>query len=389
MKELAEKIMRWRRDLHEIPEIGNDLPKTSLYVQNCLRDMGISFYTMLNGSAVVGTIEGSTPGKTVALRADMDALVIKEEAPIDFKAKNGLMHACGHDAHAAMLLGAAEILNEKKNLIKGRIKLIFQPGEENPGGALPMIEHGALEGVDAIFGQHIGCLFSNLKPEDTGKIVVSTGNVMSSRSSFKITIRGKGSHSSMPHLAVDPVAIAAQIINGIYMIKAREIDALWPFVISICMVHGGNAPNIMPETVELQGSTRTFDGELTNKVKRRIEEIVQYNCMAYGATYDYEFIKEYPALKNDTKMANLVIKSAKKMINEENIIIQREPLMCSEDMSYYLNKIPGAYFFLLSVVEQNGIVYGHHTPKFMIDETVLFQGSSLLSQIAMDFLNLN
>ncbi len=352
MEKLENQIIKWRRDLHQIPEIGNNLPKTSFYVQNCLKEMGIEFKTMVNGSGIVATIIGNKPGKTVALRADMDALVINEEAPIDFKSTNGCMHSCGHDAHTAMLLGAAKILSENKDKINGRVKLIFQPGEESPGGAIPMINEGALEGVDAIFGQHIGCLFSSLKPSDTGKIIISKNKVMSCRNSFKIVIKGKGAHSSVPHMAIDPIAIAAQVINGIYMIKAREIDTLSPAVISICMIHGGTASNIMPEFIEMEGSARIFDPILSNKIEKRIEEIVKFYCEAYGAKYEFQFLKDYSALVNDEKMADIVINAAEKLVPKSNIIEQAQALMCSEDMSFYLEKVPGAYFFLASVVEQ-------------------------------------
>lgn len=384
-QEMQEQIVKWRRALHQIPEIGNNLPLTSKYVQDVLTELGIPFHTLLNGNAVVGLIEGAKPGKTVALRADMDALPLVEEADVDFKSTNGSMHACGHDAHTAMLLGAAKILNENKEQLKGNVKLLFQPGEESPGGAKPMIEEGCLKNptVDAIFGQHIGVLFDDLK---SGNMLVSYGSVMACRDSFKIKIKGRGAHSSMPHLSIDPIAITAQVINDIYMIKARELDALSPAVISVCMVHGGTASNIIPDSVELEGSTRSIDPKVRKFIAKRVEQVVKNTCEAFGATYEFEYIWDYGVTTNNKEMAQVVMDAAKKIIPEDEIGVQTTSLMGSEDMSFYLDEVPGAYSFLSSVVKQDGVVYNHHNPKFMLDESVFYRGSALFVQIAKDFL---
>lgn len=383
--ELQEQIVQWRRDLHQIPEIGNELPQTSKYVQDRLDEMGIPFVTMVNGSGILATIKGGSPGKTVAIRADMDALPVPEEAPVDFKSTNGNMHACGHDSHTAMLLGAAKILSEHRDELKGTVKLIFQPGEESPGGAKPMIAEGCLDGVDAIFGQHIGCLIAGAG--ESGKIIVSHGNLMACRDAFKIKITGRGAHSSTPEQSIDPIAIAAQVINGIYMIKARENSALCPMVISVCMVHGGTASNIIPETVEMEGSTRAIDNKTREMIARRIEEVVKGTCAAYGAAYEYEFIWDYDITTNNPEMADLVIQSAKDLGMGEDVQLQSGAIMGSEDMSFYLNEVPGAYYFLSSVVEQDGHVYGHHNPRFMLDESVFSKGTALFVKIAANYLN--
>ncbi|MCL1992341.1 MAG: M20 family metallopeptidase [Spirochaetes bacterium] len=384
---LQDQLVRWRRDLHRIPELGCDLPQTSKYVQGCLSQMGIPFVTMVKGSGIVATIrgEGAAGGKTVALRADMDALPIKEEAPVDFKAEGGNMHACGHDAHTAMLLGAAKILNDGKAHLNGSVKLIFQPGEENPGGAKPMIQEGALEGVDAIFGQHVGALQSDVKV--SGKIVVSRGAVMACRDSFKIKIIGRGAHSSSPHLSVDPIAVAAQVINGVYMMKAREFSALDPVVISICMVRGGTANNIIPMSVEMEGSTRSLNQQTREKIAARIEAVLKNTCEAYGASYQFDFLWDYDITKNNPDMADLVIRAAKDLAFGDDIVQQASPIMGSEDMSFFLNKVPGAYYFLTSLVFQNGEVFGHHHPKFMLDESIFSKGAALLAQIAKNYLD--
>jgi len=381
---LHEQIVKWRRDLHQIPEIGNDLPQTSAYVQKVLSDMGIPFVTMINGSGIFATITGGLTGKTIALRADMDGLPIVEQAPVSFKSTNGNMHACGHDAHTAMLLGAAKVLNDNKDTIKGTVKLIFQSGEESIGGAKLMIEEGCLDGVDAIFGQHIECNFFGAK--ESGKITVSHSNAMACRDSFKIKIVGRGGHGAWPENTIDPIAMSAQVINGINLIKAREISALTPCVISICMINGGTAGNIIPNEVVLEGSTRSVDVKTREIVATRIEEVLKHTCSAFGGSYKFAFIKGYDITQNNPKMADLVIDSAKDLGFGDDIVLQSSPVMGSEDMSFYLNKVSGAYYFLSSVVHQDGQVYGHHNPKFMLDEGVFSKGTALLLQIIANYL---
>ena len=383
-KDLQDRIVKWRRDLHKIPEIGNELPKTSSYVQECLKSMGIPFVTMVRGSGILASINGAGQGKTIALRADMDALPIREETPVDFKSTNGNMHSCGHDAHTAMLLAAARIINDNKALLKGSVKLIFQPGEENPGGAKPMIDEGCLDGVDAIFGLHIGLILNEIKK--SGKIIVSHDKVMASRDAFKIKIIGRGAHSASPHMSIDPVAIAAQLINNVYLIKARECDALDPSVISICMVHGGTANNIIPQTVEIEGSTRSLNQQTREKIARRIEQVSKSTCEVHGATAEFNYFWDYDITKNNPEMADFVIQAAKDLDLGDDIVIQTSAVMGSEDMSFFLNKVPGAYFFLSSVAEQDGQVFGHHHPRFMLDESVFYKGTALFVQIVQNYL---
>ena len=381
---VQEQVIKWRRDLHQIPEIGNDLPMTSKYVQEQLSEMGIPFVTMVNGSGVLATIKGDGAGKTIALRADMDALPLVEEAPVDFKATNGNMHTCGHDAHAAMLLGAAKVLNDNKAHINGTVKLIFQPGEESPGGAKPMIAEGALNGVDAVFGQHIGCLFNDIK--DSGKIIVSHSNAMACRDAFKIKVVGRGAHGAWPENAIDPISIGTQVINGIYMIKAREVSALDPAVISIGMVHAGTANNIIPMSLEIEGTTRSIKPETRKRIAERLEQVVKNTCEAHGASYEFEYNLDYDITANNPEMADLVIKSAVDLGFGADVLPQTSAVMGSEDMSFFLNEVPGAFFFLSSVVHQDGQVFGHHHPKFMLDESVFHKGVAVFVQIVKNYL---
>jgi len=383
-QDAQELVVKWRRDLHQIPEIGNDLPMTSKYVQDRLSEMGIPFVTMVNGSGVLATIKGSGAGKTIALRADMDALPLVEEAPVEFKATNGNMHTCGHDAHTAMLLGAAKVLNDNKDYINGTVKLIFQPGEESPGGAKPMIAEGALDGVDAVFGQHIGCLFNDIK--DSGKVIVSHSNAMACRDAFKIKIIGRGAHGAWPENAIDPISIGTQVVNGIYMIKAREVSALDPAVISIGMIHAGTANNIIPMSLEIEGTTRSIKPETRKRIAERLEQVVKNTCEAHGASYEYEYNLDYDITANNPEMADLVIKSATDLGYGGDVLPQTSAVMGSEDMSFFLNKVPGAFFFLSSVVHQDGQVFGHHHPKFMLDESVFCKGVAVFVQIVKNYL---
>ena len=380
----AEQVIKWRRDLHRIPEIGNDLPQTSKYVQNCLKEMNIPFITMVNGSGILATVTGAGAGKTIALRADMDGLPLTEEAPVDFKSVNKNMHACGHDAHTAILLGAAKILNDNKSEINGTVKLIFQPGEESPGGAQPMIDEGALKGVDAVFAQHIGSLFSDIN--ESGKIVVSHTSAMACRDAFKIKIIGRGGHGASPEDSIDPIAIGMQVIGGVYMIKARELSALDPAVISICMVHAGSANNIIPMTMEIEGTTRSLSAQTRQRIATRIEQVLKSTCEAHGAAYEFDFIRGYDITVNNPDMADFVIKAAQDLGYGNDVLLQPAPLMGSEDMSFFLGEVPGAYYFLTSVVKQDSQVFGHHHPRFMLDESVFQKGVAVFVQIVQNYL---
>lgn len=392
---VEEQVVKWRRDLHQIPELDNHLPLTSKYVQDRLTEMDIPFITMVNGSGILATITGTcvnangnsdaSTRKTIALRADMDGLPLQEEADVDFKSTNGNMHACGHDAHTAILLGVAKILSENKAKINGTVKLIFQPGEESVGGAKPMIAEGALKDVDVIFGLHVGGLFNHVK--ESGKLFVSHSNVMACRDAFKIKIIGRGAHGAWPENSIDPISIGAQVINGIYMIKAREISALDPAVISIGMVHAGTAMNIIPMSLELAGSTRSINQSTRAKIAGRIEQVVKSTCEAHGATYEFEFDKGYDITINNSDMADLVVNAAHDLDYNNDLFPQTSAIMGAEDMSFFLNEIPGAYFFLTSIVHQDGQVFGHHHPKFMLDESVFHKGVAMFVQIVRNYLD--
>lgn len=386
VKKIEEDIISWRRNLHQIPELGLELPKTSKYISEKLDEMGIKYKSLVNGNAVVGLIEGNGEGKTIAIRGDTDGLPIKEETGLSFASTNGNMHACGHDGHASMVLGAAKVLNNNRDKFKGNVKLIFQPGEEYPGGAEPMIKEGVLENpkVDAIMGLHAG----RLSPEvPNGKIGVRFGNMMASMDRVFIKIKGKGSHGAYPQNSIDPIIIASEVVLAIQSIVSREIDTVEPAVISITRITGGFNQNIIPDEVELEGTIRTFNNDLRKQIAIRIEEVVKGIVLAHRGDYEYEYNFRYPPLINDYDFTKKFLESAKKIVPEEDIIEIKHPLMGGEDMAFFLEEVPGTFFYLSNLNKIDGNYYDHHTSKFDLDESQLWKGTALFVQRAIDYLN--
>ena len=386
VKKIEQDIISWRRDLHQIPELGLELPKTSKYVMDRLDEMGIEYKVLVNGNAIVGLIKGNGGGKTLGIRTDMDGLPIVEETGLPFASTNGNMHACGHDGHTTMLLGAAKVLNQNRDKFKGNVKLLFQPGEEYPGGAKPMIDEGALENpkVDAVIGLHAGRLSEEVPH---GKIGIRYDNMMASMDRVLIKIKGKGSHGAYPHLGIDPVVTAAEVVTSLQTIVSREIAAVEPVILSICRITGGFNQNIIPDAVELEGTIRTFSNNTREKIDRRIEETVKGITMAHGADYEYLYEYKYPPLINNREFTDEFLKSAKKILKDEDIVELKEPLMGGEDMAFFLEEVPGTFFYLSNLKEIDGKAYGHHTSKFALDEDELWKGSALFIQLALDYLN--
>lgn len=388
VKKIEEDIINWRRELHQIPEIGLDLPKTAKFIMDELDNMNIEYHTLVNGNAIVGLIKGKEEGKTMGLRADTDALPVKEKTGLEFASNNGCMHACGHDGHTAILLGVAKVLNENKDKFKGNIKLLFQPGEEYPGGAKPMIEEGALENpkVDAVMGLHLGNLGKEIPK---GKIGVSYGIMMAAVDVMYIKINGKGSHGAYPHQSIDPIVTASEIVLALQTIISREVDPVEPAVVSVTRIDGGFNHNIIPDSVEIQGTIRTVNEETRQRISRRIEEIVKGITLAHGASYeiDYEFC--YPALINSEEFTKGFVESAKRIIPKEDIVEMKSPVMGAEDMSFFLQEVPGTFFYLSNMAEIDGELHPHHNPKFDIDEGEMWKGAALIIQNTIDWLNKN
>lgn len=381
---LEKDIIQWRRELHRIPEIDLYLPQTAEYVFNKLAEMGIEAKKLQSCTGVVGIIEGKTQDKTVALRADMDALPIKEETGLAFASQNDNMHACGHDAHMAMLLGAAAILKKHQGELKGNVKLIFQPGEEGSGGAQKMIAEGVLENpqVKAILGLHTGNLVDDIK---NGQLGLCFGTAMASQDHFVIRIKGKGCHGASPELGVDPIVIAAQVVTALQTIISREINAAEPSILTIGRITGGSTYNVIPAQVELEGTVRVVNPENRKKIALRIEEMVSSITKAMRGGYEIDYFSGYPELTNDPVTTQLFYQTAVKIMGAENVKEIKKPLMGSEDMSYYLKEVPGAYAFLGSIPE--GDCYPHHNSRFDINEKTLWIGSALLAQGALDLLD--
>lgn len=388
VKKIEKEIINWRRELHKIPELDLNLPKTVEYVEKQLNEMGIKYHKLVNGNAIVAIINGEENGKTIALRADMDALPINEETGLEFSSLHkGCMHACGHDAHTAMLLGAAKILNLHKDKLKGNVKFFFQPAEECSGGAKPMIDEGALENpkVDAVIGLHNGAINENIP---SGSIAYKNGCMMASSDRFLIRIIGKGCHGAYPQLGVDPIVVASEVILGLQKIASREVSSNIPCIISVCRINGGTSQNIIPDFVELEGTVRSTDKETRVFIAERIEEIVKGITSAARANYEIKYDFRYPPVMNDANFNKLFLNSAKKILKEENIIEMASPVMGGEDMAFFLENAPGTYFFLSNPkIYPNGKIYPHHNSKFDLDENYFYIGTSLFVQTTIDFLN--
>jgi amidohydrolase len=387
-KQLNDYIVKCRRQLHQIPETGLNLEKTVEYVKNELTKMNIEFKEFKNCTGLSAIIGTDTNTKVIALRADMDALPIKEETDIEFKSTNGNMHACGHDAHTAMLLGAAKILKENEDKLNGRVKLIFQPGEEVGAGAKVMMDEGVLENpkVDAMIAQHVIAI-PHLNP---GQLVVKKGGMMASSDKIYIKVIGKGGHASTPELTKDPIFMTNQIVNMIQGILTRENDAQNPVVISIANIKSEQplSPiyNIIPNYVEILGTVRCLENVSRDFVNKRIEEIVKGVTMTMGGEYEYEYSYGYPALYNNNDMVDFIKNTCNNMLGKDSIIELPKGAMGSEDAAYYFEQIPGVYYAINTIVEGE-MQYPPHNSKFKINEDVLYKGCAVLVQGSMDFLN--
>ena len=383
---IQEDIIKWRRELHKIPELDLYLPETSKYVIEELNKIHIKTKLLKSCSGIIGLIEGKLPGKNIAIRADMDGLPIKEETGLAFSSINNNMHACGHDSHIAMLLGAAKILVKNIDKIYGNVKLIFQPGEEGTGGAKLMIEEGVLENphIDTIIGQHIGNLFPYLK---NGQIGVCSGTMMASQDHFTVKIKGKGTHGAYPANGIDPIVITSYVITALQTLISRELNGTDSAVITIGRINGGKVYNVIPNEVEFEGSLRCLDKNIRRNFEKRIKDIISNTARAMRGESEIEYIHGIPLLSNNKKITKSLIESAKKIIGTENIVELKSPTMGSEDMSYFLEKVPGSFYFLSSV--PLGKIYPHHNPKFDINENVLWKGAAILVQTVIDWLGDN
>jgi amidohydrolase len=382
---IAEDIIKWRRDLHQIPELGFDLFQTSAYIKKQLDQMSVPYSTAAK-TGIVALIEGAGPGPTLALRADMDALPIAEETGLPFASSNGNMHACGHDAHVAILLGAAKILKSKSALLKGNLKLLFQPGEEGYGGAAEMIADGCLDNpaVDAVYGLHVGQIFPEVK---AGQVGIREGAILAAATAFSVEVKGKSTHGALPHLGVDSIAIAAEIITSLQKIISREMDPLSTAVLTVGKIEGGEAINIVTPKVVFSGDFRTLHEKDRQYITRRLGEMCGSIAVANRAEAEVKIMGGYPPTLNDPGFSGKVIETAAAIVGRDNVLLLEKPNMGTEDMSLYLEKVPGAFFVLGTGNEQKGITYPHHNSRFDLDEDVLFIGSAIFTALALDYLS--
>jgi amidohydrolase len=377
---LKQKIVELRRDFHQHPELGLQEFDTAKKAERILKGLGIQTKMLVNGTGVCGYLKGSKPGKTIALRADMDALPIQEETAVPYKSqKDGVMHACGHDAHTAMLLGAAMILSEMKKELTGNVVFIFQPAEETGDGARAMMDERVLEGVDAIFAVH---LYSSLP---FGMLGYHPGPLLAAGDFFDVKITGKGGHGGLPHLAVDPIVTAANAINAIQTIVSREVDPVESGVVSICKIHAGDAYNVIPETATFGGTIRSHKPELRESLPKRMKEILDGVATAMRARCEFNLISKFPATINDERMTALAVNVAKEILGDDKLQLMK-PLMGSEDFSFYLQQIPGTFVFLGVENKEKGIIYPQHHPKFDIDEDILPTGTAFHVSMALEYL---
>ncbi len=385
-EKLQDYIVGIRRELHKIPELGKDLPETQALICAELDKLGIEYRKNKGDSGIIGEIKGGAPGKTLLLRADIDGLPIKEDTGLPFSSEHeGRMHACGHDSHAAMLLGALKVLNGHKNELKGNVRFVFQTAEEISKGAQVAVEEGVLDGVDAVFGTHIGCILGPNFP--SGDLSVVPGCCMASFDRFIITVKGNGCHGSTPEKGVDPISIACNIVLSLQEIVAREIAGTKPSVLTVGMINGGFAYNVIPSEVKIEGTIRAIEEPVRQQLAKRIEEISKNIAAAFRGSVDFLMDWGAPPVINDEEMAALAAKAAAKVIGAEHVkTTQSAPNMGGEDFAYYLAEKPGAFMFLSSADHAKHSDVPHHNPKFMLDEDVFWKGSAVFVSIAEDFL---
>ena len=380
---LIQRITGWRRALHRMPELGFEERRTAAFVEARLREIGLTeIRTGVAKTGVVATIRASKGNKdgAILLRADMDALPVQEVDGREYGSETpGRMHACGHDGHMAMLLGAAAILSGQKDKLKQDVVLCFQPAEEGAGGGREMVEGGELDltGVSRAFAIHLWSLYP------AGTVHTRPGPIMAAQDEFTAWFRGRGGHGAAPHNTRDPIVAASLGVVALQAVVSRFVDPLSPAVATVGSMHGGSACNIIPETVELIGTLRSFDPDVRLLLRERVEEAFAGAARSGGCELEFEIRPGYPAVVNDTESANIVSSIAGRLFGKEKVF-ETPPLAASEDFAYFLQKVPGAFILLGAGNEARGITAPHHSPQFDIDESALPKGAELLAALAME-----
>jgi amidohydrolase len=394
---IEQKVVAWRRDIHQHPELGNREFRTAKLVADHLRSLGIEVRTEVAHTGVVGVLKGGRPGPVVALRADMDALPVTEEVDLPFKSKVratylgqdvGVMHACGHDNHVAILMGVAEVLAGVRQELAGSVKFIFQPAEEGApegerGGAELMIEEGALENpkVDAIFGLHVF-------PFEVGKVVWRAGGLMASGDQFRVVVRGRQTHGALPWNGIDPIVTASQIVVALQTLVSRSVDlTLTPAVVTVGMIRGGVRNNIVPDSVEMIGTIRTFDERTRDSLHARVKRIADGIAAANGAAAVTTITRGYPVTVNDPALTERMIPTLRRTLGAANVLPAQQTTT-AEDFSLFQRQVPGMFFFL-GVTPKGAdprTVAPNHSPRFFADEGALVPGVRALTNLTVDYL---
>ncbi|WP_215226289.1 amidohydrolase [Echinicola shivajiensis] len=397
--DIESKVIDWRRDIHQNPELGNQETRTAALVAKHLRQLGIEVKENIAVTGVIGFLKGGHDGPTVALRADMDALPVTERNDLPFKSTKttiyndqeiGVMHACGHDTHVSILMGVAEVLAGMKDELHGNVKFIFQPAEEgvfdsgtDSWGAKLMVEEGVMEDVDVVFGLHIN------SQTEVGKIKYRSGPAMAAVDNLKLTVNGRQAHGAYPWSSVDPIVTSAQIINSLQTIISRNVNITEnPAIVTIGSIHGGVRQNIIPEKVEMLGTIRTYGTQQQELIHKRIHEIVSHTGEAAGAQVDIKIDKIYPATVNDPELTEKMLQTLYSAAGEENVVYH-DPITGAEDFSYFQQEAPGLFIFLGGMPKGKDPtkVAAHHTPDFFIDEESLKLGVRALSYLTVDYMD--
>jgi amidohydrolase len=378
---LFPDMILWRRFLHQHPELSYQESNTAAFVAGHLLKLGLHVQTGVGGHGVVGIIQGDLPGPTVALRADMDALPIQDNKTSEYASQvPGVMHACGHDAHTATLLGLAYLFSEIRSTLAGTIKFIFQPAEEvSPGGALPLIQHGVLEGVDVIYGVHLWT------PFPVGKVYCKAGPMMAAADEFSIEVHGKGGHGGLPHETIDSVLIGSQLVTNLQTIISRNVNPTEPAVLSVGSIHAGKSFNVIAEHCSLSGTVRTFNSTIRDQIQKRMQDICDATLPAYGAQCEFEYKVGYPPVVNHGAEAARFFKVGAEIFGKE-VTLESPLIMAGEDFSYYLEKVPGCFMFVGAGNAEKGVWAPHHHPSFDIDEEAMRNAALLMSGMVLNYL---
>jgi amidohydrolase len=396
VERFSAETIEFRHFVHQNPELGNREFETSRRVAEHMRELGLEVRTGIAHTGVVGILRGGQPGPVVAVRADMDALPVTEDTPYPFKStvrttylgqEVGVMHACGHDVHTAVQYGVVSVLASMRDEIPGTVVFVFQPAEEGPppgeeGGADLMVEEGVFDDPtpSAVFGLHT---FSEM---EVGRVGYTPGPALAAVDHFRITVRGKQAHGAAPHLSVDPVVMASQVVTALQTIRSRNLPPLEPSVVTVGIIRGGTRFNIIPDTVHLEGTVRTYNPDVRDAVERRMDEILNGITMAGGGTYVLDYDRGTPATINDIALTERMAPTLARVVGEDKVDVL-EPTMGGEDFAYFANEVPG-FFFRLGMVKPGTTSGGHHTPTFAADDASVPVGMRTMANLIVDYLKM-